>query len=107
MVFWIYSGCLISFFTFVPGGSPINFISDFKDSPMTFYLQRVLNHGIKDVLNEPTLPKSISTNRLISEVLKDMASGKEGLGVIADRQVWRNLVSKSMYITLYSAFMYF
>ena len=39
MVFWIYSGCLISFFTISPSGLPIIFINDLKDSPMKFYVQ--------------------------------------------------------------------
>ena len=86
MVFWIYSGCLISFFTFTSNESPINFVSDFKDTPMTFYVNGRANDRIRNILKEPTLPKSISTTRYIFEVMEDMANGKMGLGIIADSQ---------------------
>ena len=98
MVFWIYSGCLISFFTFIPGEPPINFISDFKDSPMTFYIypNGMTQRQISKVLKESTLPKSIATDREIIDVMKDMANGVRGIGIITEGQSWRDKISISI-----------
>ena len=97
MVFWIYSGCLISFFTFSSSGPPINFIKDLKESPMKFYVWNnslPFNH-IRRSLNE--VPKSIveSTSDTIKKVLLEMANGAEGIGVIKEGYLLQKIISES------------
>ena len=101
MVFWIYSGCLISFFTFSPSGPPINFIEDLKDSPMKFYLYNnsFAFHKIKKSLNE--VPKSLVGRYYLDDidmhkkVLLELANGAEGIGGIMEDHSSQKIISES------------
>ena len=99
MVFWIYSGCLISFFTFSSNGPPINFVIDLKDSPMKFYLRNgtlALERLIK-ALNMTKLPKSIVVNSnsdIYEKILLDLANGISGIGGIGESQVWQKIINR-------------
>ena len=95
MVFWIYSGCLISFFTFSPSGSPINFVRDFKNSDLTFYTTPGRLASIRKALNEETIPESIKVINGMGRVLKDMAIGTEGIGAIHESHIFPHLISLS------------
>ena len=98
MVFWIYSGCLISFFTFSSNGPPINFVKDLKESPIKFHLldddDDILYH-IRKSLNE--VPQSIveSTSDVFKKVLLEMANGAEGVGVIKEGYLLQKIISES------------
>ena len=100
MVFWIYSGCLISFFTFSPSAPPINFISDLKDSPMKFHLMNssmVYAYVKKSMNNE--VPKSIvagTTYVVYEEVVLDIANGIEGIGGLSEHFTWQKIVTESI-----------
>ena len=101
MVFWVYSGCLISFFTFSPSGPPINFIEDLKDSPMKFYLYNnsFAFHKIKKSLNE--VPKSLVGRYYLDDidmhkkVLLELANGAEGIGGIMEDHSSQKIISES------------
>ena len=102
MVFWIYSGCLISFFTFSPSGPPINFIEDLKDSPMKFYLydNSFVFHKVKKSLKE--VPKSLvgrtwtsNASNVHKKVLLDLANGAEGIGGIMEDHRSQKIISES------------
>ena len=100
LVFWVYSGCLISFFTFSPSGPPINFINDLKDSPMKFYVQADYSTAfdqIKAHFKGSNIPKSIieiTDSSLFQKVLSDIANGVQGTGGIAHSQIWQKKISE-------------
>ena len=100
MVFWIYSGCLISFFTFSPSAPPINFIIDLKDSPMKFHLQKpsLAFHQVVKALNNE-VPKSIvvgTTYDIHKKVVLDIANGIEGIGGLSEHFTWQKMITESI-----------
>ena len=100
MVFWIYSGCLISFFTFSPSAPPINFINDLKDSPMKFHIMNpsfVYAYVEKAMNNE--FPKSIvagTTYDFRKKVVLDIANGIEGIGGLSEHFTWQKIITESI-----------
>ena len=98
MVYWIYTGCLVSFFTFSPAGSPITFVKDIYDSPFQFHLD---NHSyslyqMKKAMNISSFPTSITVTDNIESVMKDMSNdGKQGVCVIAKSIILQEKISQS------------
>ena len=110
MVFWIYSGCLISFFTFSPSAPPINFISDLEHSPMKFHLH---NHSyfvyeiVIKVLGKA--PKSIDvgpTFDIYKKVVLDIANGTKGISGISENFIWQKIIYESTYFKLLKTHQY-
>ena len=99
MVFWIYSGCLISFFTFSPSAPPINFVTDLKNSDMKFGVQKpsFTFDLVAKALDE--VPKSIvvdTTYDFHKKVVLDIANGAEGIGGISYHYMWHKTISESI-----------
>ena len=110
MVFWIYSGCLISFFTFSPSAPPINFINDLRDSPMKFHLMNpsMVYAYVKKAMNNE-VPKSIvvgTTYDFHKKVVLDIANGTKGISGISENFIWQKIIYESTYFKLLKTHQY-